>query len=198
MNEELSYRQTKGLILKVLRGLLSWKFPETLQEGNNESRELNLSLLNLELKLKLLNNLPPTTRKTPAIPYHTLSGSYPGWACFFSLLSCCTDTHTQTVKETDLLRSSAKVNTHIANAINRLVICCPDGHGGFHHRHLCDSFFTWVRWDSLNCCPENYCNSATHGPTWTLCGVLPISSYLQNFFYVLKIYPKLLQKVSIQ
>jgi len=49
------------------------------------------------------------------------------------------------VKETDLFGSSAKVNTHIGNAINRLAIHCLDGHGGFHCRQLCDSFFTWVR-----------------------------------------------------
>lgn len=44
--------------------------------------------------------------------------------------------HRLLAKETDLLGSSAKVNSRIGNAINRLAIDCLDGHGDFYNRHF--------------------------------------------------------------
>lgn len=44
--------------------------------------------------------------------------------------------HRLLAKETDLLGSSAKINSRIGNAINKLAIDCLDGHGDFYNRHF--------------------------------------------------------------
>lgn len=181
-NEELNYKKTKGAVLKVLTGLLSWNFPRIIWEGNSWRRELNLSpkpwaraeTAEQPFSFSLEDSCYSISHSLDHIPAKLVS--------FLSWHAAQIHVLRLLAKETDLLGSSAKVNSHIGNAINRLAIACLDGHGDFYNRHFVTPSSPVSAETPWNAGPWIIVIQLSM-VSMAACGLLAASSHVQNLPY---------------